>query len=647
MKNCILLSVLTLATCFLSAQEIEWQKSLGGSNWEIVTSIRLTTDGGYIVAGPSKSTDGDVSGNHGNNDFWIVRLDPLGDIIWTRCFGGSGDDNARDVQQTTDGGFIVAGYSESNNGDVFGNHGGKDVWIVKLNPAGDTLWTKCLGGSNDEEAESVWETSDGGYLIAGNTYSSDGDVFGNNGAKDLWIVKLNSSGDTLWTNCYGGSNSEGAFSVFQNADGGYFVTGYSNSNNGYVYKNQGDMDFWLMELDSIGDTLWTRVLGGSSIDYAYSAIQMKDGNYMVAGFSSSNDGDLTGNHGNSDYWIIKMNKTGDTLWKRCYGGSQNEHARSIIQTRDNNFIIGGVALSTDGDVSGNHGMKDSWIVKIDTLGDTLWTNCYGGSDNDHTKPVIMSTDGGIVVAGYSNSNDGDVSGNHGNNDYWIVKLGFLPEIIHQSDSITICSKQDTSLFITADGSSLSYQWQKNSIDIPGATDSLLVLNNIQTDTAGNYRCITTNTLGADTGDNIILTVLPSFIFIDDTNICQGDSIYLAGAYRTTTGTYYDTLNAGNGCDSVIQTELTVDICSFVKQMPNNSRVAVFPNPFREEITFFTGNNRKYNISIYDLPGNKILERKNITSREYTIKDITLAPGMYMYKITFDQGEISTGIIVEE
>jgi len=182
-------------------------------------------------------------------DNWLFanKNEPLPKISFTTCLGGSDKDIAQSIRQTTDGGYIVAGYTYSNDGDVSGNHGGADYWIVKLNKAGNIQWQKCLGGSDDEYAQSIQQTSDGGYIVAGQTDS--GDVFGNLGFEDSWIVKLNNNGELQWQKYLGGSRDDSAESIQQTKDGGYIVAGQSNSNNGDVSGNHGEADVWIVKLD--------------------------------------------------------------------------------------------------------------------------------------------------------------------------------------------------------------------------------------------------------------------------------------------------------------------------------------------------------------------------------------------------------------
>jgi hypothetical protein len=269
-------------------------------------SIRQTSDGGYIVSGNTYSNDGDVSGNHGNSDYWVVKLDSTGNIQWQKCLGGSLNDNGTSIEQTADGGYIVAGITSSNDGDITGFHGIQDYWVVKLDVTGIIQWQKCLGGTNQDQATSIWQTSDGGFTVAGVVGSNDGDVTGNHGAEDYWVVKLDGSGTLVWQQCLGGTDGEVAISIQQTADSSYIVAGYTWSNDGNVTGNHGLDDYWVVKLDISGNLLWQKCLGGTIQDYGGFIQQTVDGGYIIAGSTLSNDGDVTGNHGNHDYWVVKL-----------------------------------------------------------------------------------------------------------------------------------------------------------------------------------------------------------------------------------------------------------------------------------------------------------------------------------------------------
>ncbi len=401
---------------------IKWQKCFGGTVGDFAYSVQQTSDGGYIVAGYTYSNDGDVSGNHGSYDFWVVKLTYDGTLSWQKCLGGGSDDLAYSIQQTADGGYIVAGYTESNDGDVSGNNGGRDFWVVKLTYDGTLSWQKCLGGTSDEIAYSIQQTADGGYIVAGHTTSNDGDVFGNHGNNDFWVVKLTSDGTLSWQNCLGGTRSEYAYSIQQTADGGYIVAGETLSNDGDVSGNHGSYDFWVVKLTSDGTLSWQNCLGGTSIDVAYSILQTADGGYIVAGHTYSNDKDVSGNHGGRDFWVVKLTSDGSLSWQKCLGGVSDDLAYSIQQTADGGYIVAGHTTSNDGDVFGNHGNNDFWVVKLTSNAILSWQKCLGGGSDDLAYSIQQSTDGGYIVAGYTYSNDGDVSGIHGStrSDFWVV-----------------------------------------------------------------------------------------------------------------------------------------------------------------------------------------------------------------------------------
>jgi len=416
-----------LSLSFATAQpNIQWQKCLGGSGDDEVFSIQQTVDGGYIVAGRTESNDGDVSGNHGGVDCWVVKLTSLGTMEWQKAIGGSGSDIGWDIQQTNEGGFIVAGSSDSNDGDVSGNHGSVDYWVVKLSSIGSIEWQKSFGGTSYDEARSIQQTNDGGFIVAGSTFSNDGDVSGNHGAyetPDFWVVKLSSLGTIEWQKSLGGSSYDFAFSIQQTNDGDYIVAGSSYSNDVDVLGNHGSWDCWVVKIINTGTIEWQKCLGGTGDDEAHSIQQTNDGGYIVAGSSASNDVDVLGNHGSWDCWVVKISNTGTIEWQKSLGGSSRDKAYCIQQTIDGGYIVAGYSNSNDGDVSGNESLQeDYWLVKLTSLGTIEWQKALGGTGDDEAASINQTFDGGYIVAGVTTSNDGDVSGNHGGADCWVVKL---------------------------------------------------------------------------------------------------------------------------------------------------------------------------------------------------------------------------------
>jgi len=424
MKQILCTCVISLIIIICNGQTptIEWQVSLGGSLSDHAYSIEQTNDNGYIIAGVSHSVDGDISDNHGGYDCWIVKLDQFGEIQWCKSFGGNSTDAAHSIKQTNDDGFIFAGISNSIDGDVTGNHGDFDYWIVKIDSIGNIQWQKSLGGSASDYAESVYQTNDSGYIIAGSSESSDGDVIASLGDSDYWVVKLNSLGEIEWQESLGGSSWDYARSIQQTTDEGYIIAGTSESIDGDVSGNHNSFDYWIVKINSAGDIQWQKSLGGSLGEHPYSVQQAIDGCYIVSGTTVSIDGDVTGNNGTKDFWVVKLDTIGEMIWEENYGGSLEDFSKSIQHTYDNGYVICGDSESYDMDVAENFGYSDYWIVKIDSCGNIQWEKSIGGSAGDVSNSIIQTTDNGYVIAGTSNSSDGDITENKGGYDYWVVKL---------------------------------------------------------------------------------------------------------------------------------------------------------------------------------------------------------------------------------
>ena len=350
-----------------STGTIQWQKALGGSAAENLLSIQSTPDGGYITSGLTYSNDGDVSGYHGGDeaDAWVVKLTSTGGIQWQKVLGGStGCDFANAILSTSDGGYIIVGHTDSFDGDITSIAGERDVWVVKLDGNGTIQWQKTIGGAESDYAYSLQPTPDDGYITAGYTYSYNGDVSGNHGDADVWVVKLSSSGAIQWQKSLGGSREDIARSVQPTADGGYIVAAASKSNNGDVSGNHGDSDAWVVKLSSNGALQWQKSLGGSGEEIARSVQPTADGGYIVAGSANSNNGDVNGNRGGLDSWIVKLNNNGIVQWQKSLGGTANDFANSIQATNDGGYIVAGQAISNNGDVSGHHGATDAWVIKL-------------------------------------------------------------------------------------------------------------------------------------------------------------------------------------------------------------------------------------------------------------------------------------------
>lgn len=443
---------------------LQWQKTFGGTAYDTTNSIQQTSDGGYIVGGYTNSNDRDISGNHGGADVWLMKLSSSGTLLWQQVLGGSHTDHLTSVQQISDGGYILAGTSASTDGDFVVNKGSHDVWVIRLKSNGNLRWKKNLGGSNWDRVHQIRQTTDGGFILAGGTNSNDGDISLNRGDSDAWVVKLNSSGDISWSKTFGGTATDEAYAVQQTNEGDFIVAGITKSNNGNVSGNHGDADFWVIKVNASGNLVWSKTYGGSTEDIAQSVRQTNDGNFVVAGFTYSSDGDLSGNFGSRDLWILKISPSGTLIWDKIFGGSGVDTANDIYPTSDNGFILVGSSNSSDGNLTNNQGSYDLWVVKLKSTGTLQWQKSFGGTSEDTGKSIQQTNTDAFIIAGHTQSNNGDVTNNYGFADAWIVKLTqettlgtdelakdkvkFYPnpvkEILHFSEKINEISILDTS-----------------------------------------------------------------------------------------------------------------------------------------------------------------------------------------------------------
>ena len=476
----LLLSCLFIftASTYCQSPSIEWQTMLGGGGGDYAHAIEQTSDGGYIIAGYSESINGDVTGNHGTTDVWVVKLNNAGTMQWQKSFGGAGWDEGMAIHQTTDGGYMVAGYTLSNDGNASGNHGGMDYWLLKLDGSGNLQWQRTFGGSKNDYALSMQLTPDGGCIMAGHSESSDGDVTGNNGNRDYWIVKVTGAGSIQWQKNFGGSDMDEAYSISVAPDG-YYISGWTNSTNGQVAGNHGKDDAWVLKLNLSGDLLWKKCLGGSQFERGWSVRTTPDGGCVVAGFSGSNDGDVSGNHlsmgGFADFWVVRLDASGTMLWQKCVGGMLNVVAYTIDNTPDGGFIVGGSAESPDGDVGCNAGWTDYWIVKLNSAGDLQWAKPMGGTSAEEIYAAHPTADGGFIMTGFSSSSN--LAGYHPNTgstagDFWTIKLSNVivpvtaPKISIATASTNVCF--NAQVVFTANvingGIGDTYQWTVNGVN---------------------------------------------------------------------------------------------------------------------------------------------------------------------------------------
>ena len=384
----------TLSDAFMNET---WNRTFGGSNIDVGYFVEQTSDGGYIIVGYTRSF-GHMSGHN----IWLIKTDALGNEEWNRVFGGDADDEGYHVQQTSDGGYIITGCTKS-----FGA-GFNDVILIKTDSSGNEEWNRTFGGGEDEEGYAVRQTSDGGYLIAGCTSS-----FGA-GSRDIWLIKTDASGNEEWNKTLGGLSSDGARFMQQTTDGGYILAGWTFSYGpGYLGN------IWLVKTDSMGNEEWNRVFGGSDADRGYSVCQTTDGGYLVTGYTASFGAGL------DDVILIKTDASGNEEWNRTYGGTGRDYGYSVQQVNDGGYVMTGYTLSYGA------GSEDVWVIKTDASGNEVTNATYGGIYSDEGYSIQQTSDGGYAVVGFT------LSYGAGVHDVWLIKLSEnISEITVDIDLLT-------------------------------------------------------------------------------------------------------------------------------------------------------------------------------------------------------------------
>jgi len=360
---------------------VQWQKTFGGSSYDEGCFVQQTKDGGYIIAGSTSSFGA------GSNDVYLIKTDTNGILQWQKTFGGRSNDSGKSIQQTADGGYIITGETLS-----FGA-GRSDVYLIKTDPNGNLQWQKTFGGGDWDDGYSVQQTADGGYIIAGGTWS-----FGE-GNWDVYLIKTDPNGNSQWQKTFGSRDADAGYSVQQTSDGGYIIAGSTLS------FGAGSCDGYLIKTDSNGNSQWQKTFGGSKRDYGLSIQQTADGGYIIAGGTNSFGA------GEEDVYLIKTYPNGDRQWEKTFGGSKWERGDSVQQTSDGGYIISGTTRSFGA------GSYDVYLIKTDPNGDSQWEKTLGESLEDWGRSVHQTADGGYIIAGRSKSFGG------GRTDVYLIKLG--------------------------------------------------------------------------------------------------------------------------------------------------------------------------------------------------------------------------------
>ncbi|MBA3829847.1 MAG: T9SS type A sorting domain-containing protein [Taibaiella sp.] len=401
-KYCFILPLLLFNTLSaLWAQQLTFQKNIGGPNWEYAYAIQKTADSGYILGGVTSSFGAGGS----SFDQYVVRLTAAGDTVWTRTYGGScaTPEVVNDIYPTTDGGFVFTGYT--------GCWGvGVNAYIIRIKGNGDTLWTKSWGGPLGDDGYGIIQSSDGGILITGNESSYGA------GMLDAMFIKLNSNGDTIWSKTFGGPQDDWGYALQQTTDGGYVIGGYTKS------FGAGGKDAYLIKTNAAGFIQWSKTYGGSGDDegYGHCIQQTADGGYILVGSSTSFGA------GGEDVYLIKTDASGNLQWSRTYGGTKDDFGHAVRQTADKGFIVTGFTKSFG---NGGTTCNNAFLLKTNSGGDLLWAHTYGGDGKGATGGtsadggygLVIANDGGYVITGITNS----YGANPNDEDMYILKTDSL------------------------------------------------------------------------------------------------------------------------------------------------------------------------------------------------------------------------------
>ena len=685
--------VISIAQCAFAQNPLvkQWDYRYGGNDLENLTSFKQTRDGGYLLAGYSYSTtSGDKTQPlQGFYDFWIVKLDAMGIKEWDKDFGGTNWDQLFSAQQTTDGGYILAGSSWSGSGGdkTQGVVGTDDYWIVKTDSVGTKLWDRDFGGTSNDELYSIQQTEDGGFILGG--YSSSpagGDKTQNTlGGADYWIIKTDSLGIKQWDKDFGGTGSEQLTFIQQTNDKGYILGGYSSSgiSGDKTQSTFGLQDYWIVKTDSLGIKQWDQSFGGTLSDYLYSLTQTIDHGYILGGVSWSG---ISGNKttplwgGNiTDYWIIKTDSFGNKTWEKDFGGTSDDDVLgNITQTSDSGYLIAGTSYSN---ISGNKtennpSLEQSWGLKTNSLGDIEWDKTLFSAGHDESGFAIQTSDGCYAFA---NCDMGGIGGyktqtSQGGDDYWIVKfcdstLVYTPVALFNAPN-HICPGTCTS-FLNLSTHSTSYLW-----NFAGATPSTSTDENptsICYNTPGSYAVslIATGAGGSDTLQlNNFITVYPypspqGITQSGDTLIANQGAVsyqwYLNGSLISgatdyfyvaqASGDYYVVATDGNGCE----VEAAIfNVIAGVQSTVDRGAWTIFPNPVTENLSVISYqlSGAATLISLYNVLGETVSTFQPKTSTvvtsginlRATIDVSQLPAGMYYLELIYGSKSYRTKFV---
>jgi len=677
----------------------QWDKRFGGDQRDWLKTFVKTSDGGYLLGGYSRSdSSGDKSQNNwipgsGHYDFWVVKIDSLGIKQWDNKYGGMDYDELWSLEQTGEGGYILAGISNSGMGGDKSqpSWGLNDYWIIKIDPFGNKEWDKRFGGTGTENLRAVDQTDDGGYILGG--YTGTG-ISGDKtqptwGVWDYWIVKIDSLGTKLWDKDYGGTDMEIFSTVKQTKDKGFLVAGTSYSGiSGNKTEDTRDTtsstinyrgDYWIVKTDSLGSKIWDKRYGGFSNDELTSIFETSDNGYILSGGSHSDSGGDKSQFswGSTDYWIVKIDSIGNKQWDKRFGGigAEGSFGSNIFQVADEGYVISGVSSSPiSGDkTEGNLGGQQCWIVKIDSIGNKLWdkiilttgfeTYCYGIQSNDSCYAFALHTTSGA---------GGDKSDScRGSDDYWIINYCDTSNIVQTTafsvDDSSYCGEHCFNFTDLSINSPTSWAWsfpgaspntsndqhpQQICYSVPGTYTVSLTASNLNDSNTAVYPNFITIygapslpyiSISGPNGDSLTSTPALYYQWNINGQVIPGatSQIYLAqGA-----GSYTVTTTDANNCSTTSFAVLITGISSGIQNVYLN----INPNPIfvNLEIEIGLATNEEAIFNICNPLGQEFLTYKKMIpvgiSKEIIDLD-NLNAGIYFLTLKFNDRMITRKFI---
>ncbi len=422
-----------LSNFFIFSQPpiVQWEKGYGGSDFDEGMSIIQQTNGHFLICGTTNSNDHDLVGVHYSvdDDLWYLNLNSFGNPVSWKCYGGTWFDEGRSVSFKNNQ-VILFGIAGSEDGDLTGIHSmttGPDLWLLKIDSTLNISFQKTFGSTGGDEAKKIMYTNDGGFIFLAKIGMAGNDVDTSYGHDDIWVAKTDSMVNIIWETTFGSISGDRAGDIITTQDGGYLVVGGAAMNNGNVACTPFSGTIWLIKLDSNGVVEWQKCFSSA---YARKVIATNDGGFVVAGLTF--DSTIAGYSGYSDYLLFKIDSLGNEQWTHCYGGSQFDTPNDLIQCSDGGFLVAGTSDSYDFYASTSHGAKEALLVKIDSLGNYQWSQCYGNYGDETCTSITETSDGGFVLTGSTSSWNG--LPNYGHGELWVLKINYSGNGIFTPDN---------------------------------------------------------------------------------------------------------------------------------------------------------------------------------------------------------------------